>query len=122
MPPPDPLKLVLLIHEASSENDTYVAALETMGFHAMTTSSPSSAVKVAQELQPVAVLVDVQSKKLGWQDVISRLRSETDVAVLCLLGWSDADEGGTVEGCDLKLERTGDALQDLAPLVDLLRA
>ena len=119
----DPLKLVVLLQDAVSPDHAYTAALEARGFQAVTVSSADAAVQIANDLHPVAVLVDVEVTAQSSADAVHRLRRETNVPILCLIGTAAGhQESGAVEGCDLKLHRTGEPSRDLAPLFDALRA
>ena len=118
----DPLKLVLLLQDAVSQDRAYTAALEARGFQAMTVSSASAAVQAANDLHPVAVLIDVEDNEKAHANAVRRLRRETNVPILCLIGTPAHQQAGAVEGCDLKLHRTGEPNRDLAPLFDALRA
>ena len=123
MPKLDPLKLVLLLQDAATQDRAYTAALEARGFQAMTVSSASAAVQAANDLHPVAVLVDVEAGEEAQENAVRRLRRETNVPILCLIGTAARyQHAAAVEGCDLKLHRTGEPNRDLAPLFDALRA
>jgi DNA-binding response OmpR family regulator len=122
LPTIDPLKLVVLLEDDLSQDPAYAAALEARGFHAVTVSNATAAIKVAQERQPIAVLVHLEAKQPSYADALRRLRKETSVPILCLVATAHDRAPAAADDCDLKIHKTGQPNRDLAPLFDAMRA
>src|SRR4029077_12329540 len=80
-----------------AEDNVYVArslgmALELWGYEVTVASDGPSALALARELRPVAVLLDIKLPKLDGLEVARRIRRDPELASILLLALTGSSE------------------------------
>lgn len=95
-------KKILIVEDEKKIVDVIAAYLEREGFSVSVTESGRQAIKLAQELQPDLVVLDLMLPDLDGQEVCAHLRKISDVPIIMVTALNSEEDrvGGLSIGAD----------------------